>query len=58
MKYKTLAEEIYEEGIAKGIDEGIISFIIGRDKIFHAIKKLGLLTEEQIELVKKQTEIE
>ncbi len=55
MRYKTVTEEIFEEGVAEGRAQGLME---GCDKILNAVKKLGVLTEEQLALLTKQAEIE
>ena len=63
MRYKTVTEEIFEEGVAEGRAQGIAQgraqgLMEGCDKILNAVKKLGVLTEEQLALLTKQAEIE
>ena len=56
MRYKTVTEEIFEEGITQGITQGIAHGIEkGREEITRSLIALGLLTDEQIASVTKQT---
>ncbi len=56
MRYKTVTEEIFEEGMTEGIAKGMTEGIAeGRGRVARSLIGLGLLTDEQIASVTEHT---